>query len=132
MAFDTEVQAWVAKVRQNQRDIFLGCVADVKESIQGGSPVTAAPGQPVDTGNLINSWQDTYPNPWIGEVTTNVEYAQAIEDGQQAPYTTKKGTQVTPRPIRFRSAVGGAHSVALTRAAWAALVNSVRVKVTGL
>jgi hypothetical protein len=126
---DADVAAWVAKVTERKRRIFLGSVADVKGSVQHGSPVTAAPGQPVDTGALINSWQDTYPDEWTAEVATAMEYAEAIEDGQQAPYTTASGKAVTPKPITFRSSVGGAHSVALTRAGWPALGDAVVVRV---
>lgn len=92
------------------RDAFIGLAVAAKDSIQFGSPITGAPGQPVDTGYLRNSWQigwDTVPQfPGTGEgatpdpagltpiedtgdpmtatralIATNVEYAEVIEDG---------------------------------------------------
>jgi hypothetical protein len=74
------------------------------QSIQFGSPLTAAPGQPVDTGNLRNSWQDEKVSPTEHVISTPVVYASNIEDG-----ISSHGT-----PMTLRSAVGGFHSVALT------------------
>lgn len=125
MSFTDDLQKFALKVENRSRAVFLGSVDAVKQSIVEGSAVTAAPGQPVDTGNLVSSWQETFPEDLIGDVTTNVEYAPAIEEGQQAPYTNPHGTQVTPGPMTLRSAVGGFHSVKLTRAGWKPLVASV-------
>jgi hypothetical protein len=74
------------------------------QSIQFGSPLTAAPGQPVDKGNLRNSWQDERVSPTEHIVSTPIVYADNIEDG-----ISSHGT-----PMTLRSAVGGFHSVALT------------------
>lgn len=125
MSFADDLRAFRSKVHQRERDIFVGSVGAVHGSVTTGSAVTSAPGQPVDTSNLLNSWQETYPEQWVGQTATNVEYAVSIEEGQQAPYTTAAGTSVTPKPIVFKSAVGGAHSVKMTRAGWNPLVRSV-------
>ena len=114
MSFANDLAAFRAKVEARQRAVFVNTVVAVKDSITVGSPVTGAPGQPVDTGNLLGSWQLTFPGEWVGEVATNVEYAPAIEEG------------VGPHgPMTLRSAVGGFHSVALTRSNFDRLVGDV-------
>ncbi len=52
---------------------------------------------PVDTGNLRNSWQSEV-KPYIGEVFTNVEYAEPVAYGTNLPpswggqYRTRQST----------------------------------------
>lgn len=83
--------------------VFDAAVELMKQSIQFGSSITGSPGQPVDTGNLRNAWIRENPSENVSIVSTNVEYAQSIEDG------------IGPHgPLTLRSAVGGFHSVALT------------------
>jgi hypothetical protein len=96
-------------------EVFVNTVSAVHNSIQNGSPVTGAPGQPVDTGNLKASWQVNFIDAVTASVTTNVEYAPSIEDGVSYAHG---GT-----PITQRSTVGGFHSVALTRAGIQALAD---------
>lgn len=77
------------------------------QSVQFGSEISAAPGQPVDEGALRASIQlqldATTPRASVG---SNLEYAPGIERG------------VGPHgPLTLRSAVGGFHSCALTVAA---------------
>ena len=45
-----------AHVRGVNADIMVGVTQDAYESITVGHPLTGAPGQPVDTGYLRNSW----------------------------------------------------------------------------
>ena len=150
MGFADEVRQFAEDAKRKTRQVFTGCVTEVHESVTDGSSVTGAPGQPVDTGNLIRSWGPTFPSPLVGEVVTNVSYAQAIEDGEirahtrsahtRGPYTRSDGTevaahevqehQVAGRTINFRSDVGGAHSVKLTRAGWPKIVDHVVEGVT--
>lgn len=112
MSFGDDLRLFAAKVEQRQRDVFQSTVLEVKRSVQEGSELTGAPGQPVDTGNLRASWQATFPEQWVGEVSTAVEYAEPIEEG------------VGPHgPMTLRSAVGGFHSVKLTRAGWDRIVD---------
>ena len=126
MSFADDLAKFTLKVEARSQAVFLGCVGAVHGSVVEGSAVTGAPGQPVDTGNLIGSWQETYPEELVGQTATDVEYAPSIEEGQQAPYPHHiSGKTVTPRPIQFKSAVGGAHSVKLTRAGWKPIVASV-------
>lgn len=131
MSFGDDLRLFRDKVHQRSRDVFVGSVNAVHGSVVDGSPVTAAPGQPVDTGNLKASWIESFPGEWVGETATNVVYAPAIEEGQQPPYTNRFGTVVTPGPMTLRSKVGGFHSVKLTRAGWTPLVESVVKEVVG-
>lgn len=110
-------------------DVFTGVAQEAQRSIVEGSELTGSPGQPVDTQKLQGSWQLVYDSPNVAVIGTNVEYAESIEDGQQAPYTKKNGTHVTPGPITFRSAVGGAHSVKLTVAGMDRIVDAVKSRV---
>lgn len=120
MSFGDDLRLFAEKVDGRHRLVFVGSVVHVHTSVVDGSPVTAAPGQPVDTGNLRASWQQTYPSELVAEVFTNVDYALPIEEG------------VGPHgPMTLRSHVGGFHSVALTRAAWQQVVDHETTKVTG-
>lgn len=125
MTFTADLKAFRDLVERRSRLTFVESVSAVKGSIVEGSAVTGAPGQPVDNGNLINSWQDTFPEDWVGQVATPVVYAPAVEEGQQPPYVTSRGTQVNPRPMTLRSAVGGFHSFKLTVAGWRRLLEDV-------
>jgi hypothetical protein len=129
--FYDEVRAFADKVRRRAIDTVTEASVQVQESVTVGSPVTGAPGQPVDTGALKTSFIPERLSELEWQTTTNLEYATAIEEGVQAPYVRANGTLVTPRPIVFRSAVGGAHSVALTRAAWPQVVELSVEIVTG-
>lgn len=107
-----QVQAFRRKLDQRLRDVVARASDLVHESIVEGSPLTGAPGQPVDTGNLRASWQQLIDGPLRRRIVTKTVYAPLIEDG-----VSWHGT-----PIAFKSQVGGAHSVKLTRAAWARIV----------
>lgn len=147
MSLGDDLRLFRDKVHRRSRDVFVGSVNAVHGSVVDGSTVTAAPGQPVDTGNLKASWIESFPGEWVGETATNVVYAPAIEEGQQAPYTTSPservieetgqiisvagGAQVTPGPMTLQSKVGGFHSVKLTRAGWNKLMESVVKEVVG-
>ncbi|HXG70336.1 MAG TPA: hypothetical protein VNJ04_06940 [Gemmatimonadaceae bacterium] len=98
----------------------MGVVEKAHESIQTGSPITGAPGQPVDTGALRASWQVEYPAANEALISTNLEYAQPIEDG-----IGKHG------PLQLRSAVGGWHSLKMTVAGFQRIVNHVTREVAG-
>lgn len=145
MSFGEDLRAFRDTVVGRSRATFLGSVNAVHGSIREGSEISGAPGQPIDTSDLFNSWQETYPEDWVGQTATNLEYAETIEHGQQQPYVTSPaervieetgqvisvegGTQVTPGPMTVRSKVGGFHSVKLTRAAWPRLLEDVVSKV---
>lgn len=109
MSFGAELRAAVEKAQRRERALFTNVVSAVETSIKAGSPVTGAPGQPVDTGNLIGSWTTQFEGPRQALVSTNVDYAPSIEDNE--------------RGATLRSEVGGFHSVRLTRAGFEKLVH---------
>ena len=111
--FADELDAFIGTLKERQRDVFLGTAEGLQESVVEGSPVTGAPGQPVDTAALKGSWQETFPGVWVWQTVTNMAYAPAIEEGE-GPHG----------PLTLRSGVGGFHSVKLTRAGFQDLVDS--------
>lgn len=119
MSFESDVRAFADKVRQRSLDIVTETSLEVQRSIKFGSELTGAPGQPVDTGNLRESFILERTGPLTAQVTSNVVYGPIIEEG-----ISDSGT-----PITFKSAVGGAHSIALTRAGWQNIVDAVAVRV---
>lgn len=112
--FEESIRAFALELEGKADAAFLGIVAAVHESITVGSPVTGAPGQPVDTGALRNSWQIENIAPGQARISTNLPYAEPIEDGVGAH-----------GPLTLRSAVGGFHSVKMTVAGFPALVDKV-------
>lgn len=120
MGFRDELRAYARKVETQNRDIFTGVVDMAHESIVEGSPVTGAPGSPVDTGALKASWIKDYPSKDEAVISTGVEYAPYIEDGgnDRGEFT-------------LRSEVGGFHSVALTLASFQRIVDTVTGNVVG-
>lgn len=118
MSFEGELQRWTERVQSQSRDVFVRTVMAAHASIVEGSPVSGAPGQPVDTGNLKGSWQVTIEGN-VGRIVTNVIYAPQIEHG-----ISWRG-----KPLVLRSQVGGFHSVALTRAGFPRLVEQVTAEV---
>lgn len=104
MSYADDLKRFEILVRGRSTGTVLGVAAAVHESITVGSARTGSPGQPVDTGTLINSWQNVPDLDGMGAtIGTNVVYAPAIEDG------------IGPHgPLTLRSSVGGFHSVKLT------------------
>ena len=117
MSFAEDLAKFAAKSKALQQAHFINTASAVKDSIVNGSPVTGAPGQPVDTGNLKNSWQLTFDGPADATVSTNVEYAPVIEDNV--------------RGATLRSQVGGFHSVKLTVGGFERLAETEARKLTG-
>lgn len=100
------------------RKIFVGVVESAKVHIQEGSPITGAPGQPVQSGELKRKWFVRYDgnkafiyNPLI--------YAPFIETG-----ISWHGTR-----MKVRSAVGGFRSIAKIRLNFQRLIDWVVVNV---
>lgn len=110
--FATALLKFSEKVKRQNKEIFDEAVDIILTSITVGSPITSAPGQPVDTGALLASWK---------RVDLSPSKAQVISEG--LPYTIGIEDGVGPNgPINLRSAVGGWHSVKMTRAAWHPIV----------
>jgi hypothetical protein len=118
MSFESDIQRFLAKVEARRHALFLNVASHTLESIKGGDPLTGAPGQPVDTGFLLNSWQLTDESATVKRISTNVAYAPVIEENARAAYDPRG----RPRPKEkggnrphIRSTVGGHHSVKMTR-----------------
>jgi hypothetical protein len=103
MSFASDIKRFVVKVERRNRAVYVGIATAVHGSVVRGSYITGSLGQPVDTGFLRNSWKLSIGKEQA-EIATNAAYARQIEDG-----ITRWGT-----PIRFKSKVGGAHSVKTT------------------
>lgn len=112
-------------------DLFIGVATEAKRSIQTGSELTGAPGQPVGQygpgyhpgevgGTLRDSWELGFPDADTATISTNIVYAEGIED------------LIGPHgPITIRSSVGGGHSVALTVAGLPNIVESEKRRIFG-
>jgi len=98
--FADQLAAFQRKMDQRLNDVFVGTAVAVKGSIVDGSPITAAPGQPVDTGALRLSWILDFETPTRALVSTKLVYAPVIEHNI--------------RGATLRSTVGGFGSVKLT------------------
>jgi hypothetical protein len=118
--FEDAIAGFVVQLDGAEEAVFVGTVAAVEESIKIGSPITAAPGQPVQSGDLRNSYIPTVHGPREVEISSHLDYALPIEEG-----IGKHG------PLTLRSAVGGFHSIKLTAAGFQRLVDDVVRKVTG-
>jgi len=121
VSFQDDLDRFLAKLEQQRRDLFVGVATETLRSIQEGSALTGAPGQPVDTGNLKASWQLLFESETTALIQTNVIYAPGIEDGIN---------MTTGQRLVQRSPVGGFHSVRLTRAGFQRIVAAVAQEVT--
>lgn len=111
MTFDGQLKTFSETCFFRTREAFVETAQECLTSIQSGSAITAAPGQPVQTGALRASWQLTFPSESTALISTNIPYAPYIEDGMN-----------TRGEFTLRSTVGGFHSVALTRAGFYRIV----------
>ena len=125
MSFLDDIRAFNAKVELNLLpEVFVGVVAEVKNSIVFGSPLTGAPGQvvaDVGGGTLRGSWIDEFEDANTALISTSSPYAPQNEDGIARP----GGGQYTQR-----SATGGRWNVALTRMNSQRIVDDVAAKLT--
>lgn len=106
--FDDEVAAHLENLDRALLQTFRGSAEDVQDSITNGSAVTGAPGQPIQSGQLVGSFIPQFLEKWIWETSTKVIYAPFIEEGGYVQ----------------RSTVGGPHSVKLTRVGWERIVEA--------
>lgn len=114
MGFRDDVNRFGDKTARRVRAIHTQSVFTAHRSITLGSPLTGAPGQPVDTGRLRNSWQISILAPGDSRISTRVKYARSIEDGVSYAHG---GVRLT-----LRSQVGGFHSLKMTVANWDKIV----------
>src|SRR3990167_1330701 len=120
--FMGDLNRFTAKLENLTQAVFVGTAAEVQSSIVHGSPLTGAPGQPVDTGNLRDSWQLEFPDAEHALVYTDVVYAESNEDGIARP---------GGGPYVQRSAIGGRWSVAFTRQNIQRIVDDQATKLAG-
>ena len=120
MSFESDLAKFGDKLERRAKRVFIDAATEVHRSVQTGSVITGAPGQPVQTGALRASWQLTFPAPNEAHVVTAMVYAPVIEDA-----IGRFGALV------LRSSVGGFHSVKITRAGWHRIVDAVRQRMTG-
>lgn len=106
--FSSQIKSAVAKAKRTERLLYKATVNHAFRSIRFGSTVTAAPGQPVDSGELLKSWKLRMLASRNASMESTLPYAPIIEDNR--------------RGARLRSAVGGFHSVRYTRLGWNRIV----------
>lgn len=124
MSFAADLNRFAAKVQALPPLVLAGVTTRMHQSIVGTGqpdPLTGAPGQPVDTGFLKDSWTIAI-TPSEGRIETNVAYARVIEDNNPAAYNSAGATNERANPDGIsrpsvKSKVGGNHSVKLTLAA---------------
>lgn len=121
--FGDQVRAFSVKVEKVTQEVFVNVCTATRDSIVEGSPVTGAPGQPVDTGALRESFALVFESPTEAVIRTNLDYAPSIEDGLSYAHG---GT-----PMTLRSAVGGFHGVRQTVTNFDLLVAAEAEKVKG-
>ena len=120
--FDAQLRDFNAKLARRVHDVFVRSTEEVQESIVEGSPVSGAPGQPVDTGALKGSWQQRRHERFLWDTSTPLAYAPVVEEGGMVEASGRSGAMSGGR-YTLRSEVGGFHSIALTRAAWQKIVD---------
>ena len=120
--FDAQLRDFNAKLARRVHDVFVRSTEEVQESIVEGSPVTGAPGQPVDTGLLKGSWVPKRHERFLWDTSTPVAYAPVVEEGGLTMASSRSGAMSGSR-YTLRSESGGWHSVKTTRAAWQKIVD---------
>jgi hypothetical protein len=80
MSFREECRAAGREIDQEDAAIFDGVVDLAFESIVHGSPLTGAPGQPVRSGELRDSWETERPSATEARIATDHPAAPVIED----------------------------------------------------
>ena len=116
VAFRAQLDKWVATVDRRARSLFGNVVDAAHRSIVYGSPLTGAPGQPIDTRMLRESWKVIYESSEVALITvkplaadpTPVIYAPFMELGF--------GPDGPINLLFLRGPYGGFHSVKLTKA----------------
>lgn len=114
---DAHNRRTVVQLGAMMHDHFVGCVDEAFRSVDEGSEITGAAGQPVGQygpgyhpgkvgGYLKASWQKVFVSRDSAIIGTNTDYAESIEDGLSYAHG---GT-----PMTLRSTEGGFHSVKTT------------------
>jgi hypothetical protein len=123
MGFADDINAFTAKVQARTQDVFVRAAEIARDSIVDGSPITGAPGQPVDEGTLKQSWTLEFESPTSALIASGgpaEAYNWQIEEGE------REG-----RALMLRSKVGGFHSVKATVAGMNRIVAAATAEVIG-
>ncbi len=111
ISFSEQMQQAVQKARNDLMHLHGRVSVAAQNEVKFGGGVTGAPGQPLKSGALRNSYQLTFPTPTTSQIATDKPYARSIELG------------VGPHgPLTLRSSIGGFHSIALVVAGFDRLV----------
>jgi hypothetical protein len=108
MSFADDLRRFQVKVTGRSVELMMTVVPALHLSITEGSAMTGAPGQPVDTGFLKNSWQYEFaPDFATATIGTNVGYAPVIEYGLRSKYDPRGDYGVLGGQIGPAMASGG-------------------------
>lgn len=112
-AFQASLMRFTRTLELREQAVFDGALELMFESIVHGSPLTGAPGQPVRTGQLRDSWEIVHLSPTVAKVVSRLGYAWPVEhnawgDGEATVFRNH-----------------GPHSVKRTRAGFARIVDFV-------
>jgi hypothetical protein len=111
MSFKDDIKKHIANIKKREGQLFKEATELAYESVRFGSPITGAPGQPVEFGDLLASWRLEIRSKRVAAMFTPLFYGPIIEDNL--------------RGAQLRSSVGGFHSVLRTRLAWQQIVDHV-------
>lgn len=75
-----QIRALAADLLERADEFHAGVVAEMEKSVVDGHELTGAPGQPVDDGDLKESWETTHDGPSKSTTESDSPYAQAVED----------------------------------------------------
>lgn len=115
MSAASEIRAFARKCELNMQATAEGSKRAALNSIKYGSKLTGAPGQPVQEGDLRESWGMEDESPTVARIFTSSAYAVPNETG------------VGPNggPYRLRAPEGGRWSVLKTSRNFDKLVDDV-------
>jgi len=116
VSFANDMERALASIRRRFNALDEAVTDHVFRSITVGSPVTGAPGQPVDKGELLRSWKKVPDGANGSRIISTADHARAAEDGGGR---------------RKRSKTGGSHSVRMTRLGWHRIVRFELERVKG-
>lgn len=131
-SFDVQLEQFADNAERRLLDTFVLATQEARRSVVEGSPLTGAPGQPVDTGTLIGSFIEEFRGALVWELTSRLRYALPIEEGKRMSKGNVALEVVFSPPgqgSRIRngrdrkSKVGGYGSIARTIAAWPDIVS---------
>lgn len=113
-SFADTVNRFAVTTKTRLQIVTEAAAAMVYTGIVFGSEVTGAPGQPVDSRALRESWSKKQLGPFDWLISTNSPYAQSNEDGIARP---------GGGPYRLLSKEGGRWSVRLTVVGWPRIID---------